>query len=277
MKIFIYLFALIFLLNCTNMQKVYSVKGTVYAVLPDSMEIIIAHDTITNLMMPMVMPFQVIDLNEINNILVGDSVHFDFVFSDTLSFARNFMIIGKGTFPNELDNFFDDEYSEKRIGQILDDVTLLDLDSSLIKLSDTDGKYRFISFIFTRCPMPNMCPAIIIKNHYLADSFSNNSKIDFIMVSFDYRYDTPTILKNYYEATTSKYNNWYVWSSINRIDDIYTLIKQSGGNFWGVEEGKIGHTLSSVLIGPDRKLLATWKGEKWKSEPVKNSIQVIMK
>ena len=97
------------------------------------------------------------------------------------------------------------------------------------------------------------------------------------MVSFDYRYDTPTILKNFYEATTSEYNNWYVWSSIDRIDDIYTLIKQSGGNFWGVEEGKIGHTLSSVLIGPDRKLLATWKGEKWKLEPVKNSIQVIMK
>jgi len=277
MKILIYLFALLFLLNCTKSGKVYSVQGTVYEVFHDSMEVTISHDTITNLMMPMVMPFQVIDTNEISNLIIGDSVHFDFIFSDTLAYARNFIVIGKGTLPNEYDNYFDDEYSEKRIGQILDDVTFLDIDSTLIKLSETDGKYRFISFIFTSCPMPTMCPAIVIKNHYLADSFSNNTNIDFIMISFDYRYDTPTILKKVYEETTSDYNNWYVWSSIDRVDDIYTLIKQSGGNFWGVEEGKIGHTLSSVLIGPDRMVLGSWKGEKWQSGNVRDAIQMMMK
>ena len=75
--------------------------------------------------------------------------------------------MGKGILPVEDDSFFDDEYSVKKIGQTLDNVTLLDLDSSLIQLSDSDGKYRFISFIFTRCPMPNMCPAVVIKNNII--------------------------------------------------------------------------------------------------------------
>ena len=44
--------------NCGSPGEVFPVKGTVHRVLPDSMEITIAHDTIQNLMMPMVMPFK---------------------------------------------------------------------------------------------------------------------------------------------------------------------------------------------------------------------------
>ena len=47
------------------------------------------------------------------------------------------------------DFFEDDEYSERKVGEIKDDVTLLDLGGSEVKLSDSDGNYRFISFIFT--------------------------------------------------------------------------------------------------------------------------------
>ena len=276
MRISLYLFVLFLSLTCSSPEKAYPVKGTIYGILPDSMKITIAHDTIPNLMMPMVMPFQIIDLDEITNLVIGDSVHFEFVLLDTFAFARNFKTVGRGILPGEEESFFDDEYSVKRIGQTLDNVTLLDLDSSLIQLSDSDGKYRFISFIFTGCPMPNMCPAVVIKNNYLADSFSNNENIDFIMVSFDYKYDTPTVLKEFYGSTILGHNNWYVWSSKGRIDDVYTLIKQSGGDFWGVEEGKIGHTLSSVLIGPDRVVLGSWQGDKWQTGQVKNAIDLLM-
>jgi len=277
MRISIYLFVFFLSLTCTAPEKAYPVKGTIYGILPDSMKVTIAHDTIPNLMMPMVMPFQIIDLDEITNLVIGDSVHFEFVFSDSVTFARNFKIVGKGILPVEEDGFFDDKYSVKRIGQTLDNVTLLDLDSSRVQLSDSDGRYRFISFIFTQCPMPNMCPAVVIKNNYLAESFSDYENIDFIMVSFDYKYDTPTVLKEFYGSTILGHNNWQVWSSTGRIDDVYRLVKQSGGDFWGIEEGRIGHTLSSVLIGPDRVVLGFWPGDDWKAGDVKNAIELLMK
>ena len=68
---------------------------------------------------------------------------------------------------------FDDDFSELKIGEFFDNVTLLDIDSNKINLSDCDGSYRFISYIFTRCPMPNMCPAVIMKTNYLVNSFSD--------------------------------------------------------------------------------------------------------
>ena len=263
-------------LNCGSNEKIYPVKGTIYEVKLDSLIITIAHDTIPDLMMPMVMPFNLKNPKDIVGLSIGDSVHFDFFWADTMTYAKNFRIVGKGTLPEDDDGFFDDEYSMKSIGQLLDNVTLLDLDSSRVQLSDSDGRYRFISFIFTRCPMPNMCPAVVIKNNYLAESFSDQENIDFIMVSFDYIYDTPTVLKDFYGSTILGHNNWQVWSSIGRIDDVYRLVKQSGGDFWGIEEGRIGHALSSVLIGPDRVVLGFWPGDDWKAGDVKNTIELFM-
>ncbi len=265
--------------NCGSPEKVYSVKGTVYEIKPDSMMIVIAHDTIPDLMYPMVMPFDLKDLKEIEGLSIGDSVHFEFVWGDTSTWARKFKVVGQGKLPeDEQDDFFEDEeYAKREIGEILDDVSFLNLDSSKVRLSDSDGRYRFLSFIFTRCPMPTMCPAVVIKNDYLVKSFKDRNDIEFVMVSFDYKYDTPSVLKDFYGSTISDHDNWKAWSSTDHIEDVYRLAKQSGCNFWGIEENKIGHTLRSILIGPNREVLGYWPGDNWKAENVKTAIELLMK
>ena len=260
---------------CGTDEDIYPVKGTIQNISNHDYEVTIAHDTIPNLMMPMIMPFQVPDKNELNKLQVGDSVHFEFVWGDTLQYARNFRYIGQGHIP-VYDDFFKDSFSPLNIGDTLDDVTLISIDSNEVKLSKSDGHYRFISYIFTRCPMPTMCPAVIIKNKYLIDKFSNHNILDFVLVSFDYKYDTPSILRQNYGPIIESYNNVSLWSSVGHIDDVYKLVKQSGGDFWGVEEGKIGHTLKSVLLGPNRELLASWKGESWKVKEVERAIKMFV-
>ena len=272
----LYFILYLLFISCEGQKEIYAVKGTIRSVQQESNNIMIAHDTIVDLMMPMVMPFTVLNKNELNGLEVGDSVHFEFVWDESKPFARHFNVVGNGTIPEE-DIFFDDEFTEIKIGNVIDDVILLDIDSSEVRLSDSDGKYRFISYIFTRCPMPNMCPAIVMKNRYLVQQFSKNEPIDFIMVSFDYKYDTPSVMNRYYGASTEDHDNWKVWSSSGRIDDIYRLAKQSGSNFWGVEENRIGHSLSSILIGPNREVLASWKGDSWNELQVKNAISLFMK
>ena len=270
-KYFLFLILFIFV-NCDRGLEIYAVKGTVRSLDTLAQKAIIAHDTIPELMMPMVMPFFVRNLHELNKIKKGDSVHFELVWGESIPYSRNFKIVGKGFMP-EVDDFFIDEFSEKNIGDVLDDVSLLNMDSSNIYLSDSDGNYRFISYVFTRCPMPNLCPAIVLKNAALANKFPD---INFIMVSFDYKYDTPSILTGYYGPLVEDLENWDVWSSTGRIDNIYKLIKQSGGNFWGVDRNKIGHTLSSVLIGPERQILGRWKGEDWEVKKVENAISILV-
>ena len=278
MEKFILFLGLIICFSCSSPEKIYSVRGTIYEVKPDSMMIVIAHDTIPDLMYPMVMPFDLKDLKEIEGLSIGDSVHFEFVWGDTSTWARNFKFVGKGKLPEDDDDFFENEdYSERDKGDIIEDVSLLDLDSSLVHLSDSDGKYRFLSFIFTRCPMPNMCPAVVIKNDYLAKAFKERNDIEFVMVSFDYKHDTPSVLKDFYGSTIGGFDNWKVWSSTGHIEDVYRLAKQSGCNFWGIEENKIGHTLQSILIGPNREVLGNWPGDNWKAGNIKTAIELLMK
>ena len=271
-----YFFSIVFFtifFNCEKSENVFSVKGSVQSKNTDNNMITVSHDTIKGLMPPMIMPFTVRDTNDISMINIGDSVHFRFVWDDEKPYATNFKIIGKGTVL-ENDEFFADEYSEKLFNQKIDDVTLLNLDSNKVSLSHSDGKFRFISFIFSRCPMPNMCPAIMMKNSVLASNFS---EVEFIVVSFDYKYDIPSRLFQVYGSLIENLQNLKVWSSVGCIDDVYKLTRQSGGNFWGVEKGKIGHTMSSVLIGKERNVLGTFKGEDWTIDEAKNVINLYLK
>lgn len=275
LKNLFYLYFILSIVGCSNSDQLYSVKGTIQDIKLDDREVIIAHDTIRDLMLPMIMPFPISINNKMDGFERGDSVHFEFQWNEDKIEAKNFRLIGKGHMPIR-DAFFDDEFSEKVIGDTLDDVTLLDLDSNKIQLDKYD-EYLFISYIFSKCPMPNLCPAIFMKNKIMANQFSDSENIKFILVSFDYLFDTPSSLKDTYGPSIKDNPNIEIWSSTNHIGDVYKLVKQSGGDFWGVENGKIGHKLSSVLISPDRKVLGIWKGEKWDANQVSNSIEIIIK
>ena len=261
--------------NCSKPDKIYEVKGTIHEINLDKNEVIISHDTIQGLMYPMIMPFTLTDINEMNSFKRGDSVHFDFLWAKNGTQAKNFKYIEEGYIPVR-DKFFSDQFSIKEIGDTLDNVTLLDLDSNKISLHQYNGDYLFISYIFSRCPMPNLCPAIFMKNKILANEFIDEKKIKFILVSFDYKYDTPSVLKDLYETSMDVNTNLEVLSSTGYIEDIYQLVKQSGGDFWGVERGKIGHKLVSILVGPQKEVLGVWNGDKWEVSKVSNSISMII-
>jgi len=227
-------------------------------------------------MMAMTMPFQLGDSTDINLYHVGDSLKFILEMGENRAIASNFQLLGKGTIP-ETDDMWDDNYTSLEIGETFTDVTFLDLDSNAVKLSDSDGKFRLISYIFTRCPMPNMCPAVIVKNQYLAKAFNDVPEIEFILLSFDYIYDTPSILKSNYGSLVAFNPNLKAYSSFGYINDIFTLAGQSLVSFWGIEENDIGHSLRSVLIDPERRLLKAFEGMDWRPEAAEHEINNILK
>jgi protein SCO1/2 len=224
----------------------------------------------------MVMPFKFKDKKDIQGLSVGDSLKFRLIVTATNSYATDFTILGHSDVIDDSDGFWDDEYGKKEIGERLSDISLLDINGEVIQLSSLNGKFRFVSFIFTRCPIPNMCPAVIIKNGVLANNFRNNTKLELIMISFDYVYDTPDILNDFYGSSVSSYENWNVWSSSGSIADLYTLSSELGCEFWGIEENNIGHNLRSALIGPNMELLKVWEGDTWLAKDVRKDIEIYM-
>ena len=273
MKFFITL-SLLLAIGCS--KKSYPVRGTILEVRKESNEFLIHHDEIPGFMMAMTMPFKLADSLDINRFGVGDSLKFRLEMEENKAYAANFQLLGKGTL-TETDDMWDDEYPPLEIGQIFTNVTFLDLDSNDVSLSDSDGKFRLISYIFTRCPMLNMCPAVVTKNQYLAQVFKADPNMEFVLVSFDYTFDTPTVLKNYYGGILESNPNLIVLSSTGHLNDIFSLAGQSYVSFWGVDENDIGHTLRSVLIDPERRLMKVFEGTDWRPEAAERDIRNILK
>jgi len=264
--------------SCSNSKEIYDVTGVVLEINLDDNKILVDHDSIPNFMMPMIMPFNVENKNVVKNLNKNDSVKFKFIITETSSYAMDFRIIGRRIDNDGEDDFWeDDEYTKKEIGEKLSNVTLLDINAKSTSLDDYSGKFVFISFIFTRCPVPNMCPAVVIKNGVIARNFKDNDNVKLVMVSFDYLYDTPEILKSFYGSSIEGFPNWDVLSSVGKVSDLYTLSSEIGCEYWGIEKNNIGHNLRSALISPDKALLKIWEGDDWLAGSVSNEIENYIK
>ena len=264
--------------SCSDSKKIYDVTGVVLDINLANKKVLVDHDSIPNFMMPMVMNFNIENKNVVKSLSKNDSVRFKFIITETSSYATDFNIIGRRINIDDDDDFWeDDEYSKKEIGEKLSNVTLLNINANATSLDDYSGKYVFLSFIFTRCPVPNMCPAVVIKNGVIARNFKDNENLKLVMVSFDYLYDTPQILKSFYGSSIEGFPNWDVLSSVEKVSDLYTLSSEIGCEYWGIEKNNIGHNLRSALIGPDKTLLKIWEGDDWLAGSVTNEIENYIK
>ena len=279
MKNIIVYILLILSLSCSS-RKEYNVVGVVLDKFPERNELSIHHDEIPNFMMAMTMNFKLAKHLNVNSFEIGDSVHFKLFIEKNNIYSDYFQIIDNVEIrePEEDDWFSDDEeYSSIRIGEQFTDVTFTDYNNKELKLSDYNDEFMFITFIFTRCPIPNMCPALIYKQKYIADKFEDHGNVNVLTISFDYLYDTPEVLKEKFSTLNSNSDNWHFLSSYNHINDLYMLTKQSSFAFWGVEKNDIGHNMRTILIGPDLKFLKYYDGNEWSVKDAYEDINNIMK
>ena len=278
LKFHIILF-LLFLNSCSS-DKEYDVVGVVIDKFPGRNELSIHHDEIPNFMMAMTMNFKLAKHLNTSAFEIGDSVHFKLFIGENDIYSDYFQIIDNVEInPHQEDDWFsdDEEYSSIRIGDKFSDATFMDYDNNEVKISDFNNQFMFITFIFTRCPIPNMCPALIYKQKYIADKFKNSDNLKVLTVSFDYLYDTPEILKKKFSIMKSNNDNWLFLSSCGQVNDLYMLTKQSSFAFWGVEKNDIGHNMRTILIGPDRKFLKYYDGNEWSVKDAYDDIKNMMK
>ena len=204
-----------------------------------------------------------------------DSVKFDLVILKGSHYAINFNKIGKrsnsNTFSlNEFSDGNDKLYSPKKVGEKISNVSFTSLDNSQYNLYKSDKDFIIISYIFSRCPMPEMCPALVSKNQYLAKSFKENKNIEFLLISFDYQYDTIEVLKDRYINIED--SNLRFLSSVNHLNDLILITKQCDLSFGGVAENNIGHTMRTIILDKNKKILKAYEGLNWKPADLKRDI-----
>ncbi|HET7625894.1 MAG TPA: SCO family protein [Verrucomicrobiae bacterium] len=265
--------------SATDDAQIFQVFGQVRGLDVANKTIRIAHEEIPNYMPAMTMPFSVKDTALLNGLATGDRVKFELVVTKDDSWISRVEKIG-GT-ENEMANApgasAEDREAERiHTGEKVPDFTLMDQNGKPIRLSDFRGKAVVMTFIYTRCPIPNFCPLVSKNFAELQERLSKEFPGRFMLLSvtMDYQFDRPPVLKEYAARFGADEKCWtFATGSEEQIGSVAALM----GLFFEPENGLISHDLRTTLIGPDGRLAQLWKSNVWTPYEVQRRVGEILK
>ena len=153
-------------------------------------------------------------------------------------------------------------------GEEVPDFSFTNQSGKLISLKQYRGKVLFVTFIYTRCPFPDFCPRMSGNFAEIYKQAATNAALTnahLLSISFDPEHDRPKVLRDYgfsvaHTHESALFNRWEFaaprLADLPRLADFFALTIQPEG-------GTITHNLSTVVIGPDGKIVKWYHGGDW--------------
>jgi protein SCO1/2 len=153
------------------------------------------------------------------------------------------------------------------------DFKLRNQDGRPIHFGQFKGKALLVTFIYTRCPMPNFCPRVTRNfaaiDKQLAGTPAVYERAHLICVSFDPEHDTPDRLRAYgasYIGSDARNAFAHLDFAVPNQPVLEEMAKFFDLGMTNDPDGTITHTLSTTLIGPDGKVVRFYPGNDWTPE-----------
>ena len=165
------------------------------------------------------------------------------------------------------------QYHVPRAGDAVPDFTLLNQSGKTVHLAALHGKVVLLTFIYTRCPLADFCPRMSSNfaeiDQALAGDARVYAKTHLLSVSFDPAYDTPPVLRSYGGAHTGRFTGerFQHWEfAAPPAAELPAMLQFFNVGVTGDpgDAANIQHSLSTVLIGKDGRILAWYPTNDWK-------------
>jgi protein SCO1/2 len=254
--------------------KIYKLRGKVLSADASRGEVTVNHDAIPGFMEAMTMPYKLKDANIASELHSGDVITADVLVSqdaDAEVLLDHIVVVAQAK-PDYKPSVL---YHVPTKGDPVPDFKMRNQDGRSIRLSQFRGKSLLVTFIYTRCPLPNFCPLVThnfaVIEKQLAASPQLRGKTHLLCVSFDTDHDTPARLRAYgatYIGSESK-NAFESWDfAVPEKPDLLEMAKFFDVGITNEADQTITHTLSTTLIGPDGKVIRFYPGNDWTPEQV---------
>ena len=131
------------------------------------------------------------------------------------------------------------------------------------------GKPLLLTFIFTRCPIPNFCPLMtgnfLEIQRALPGDAPQAADVQLLSISIDPEFDTPEVLAEYAARHTQDTDRWRfatgTAAATERLTRAFSVSVEPAG-------GTIAHGLATALIDADGAIRRIWRGNGWKPAEV---------
>src|SRR5215831_14776062 len=202
--------------SAATSNQVFEVKGVIKELKPDGKTVRIRHEAITNYMPAMVMPFEAKEPKELVGLKVGDEVKFRMTVTGDDVWIDQIQKLSGGS-PSQLPSkagvfHFSRDAEPLQIGDALPEYHFTNELGQAVSMSQFKGDAVGITFIFTRCPLPNFCPKMSsnfqeVQKKLLAMP-NGPTNWHLLTISFDPEFDTPEILKAYADRYKADPKHW---------------------------------------------------------------------
>ncbi len=250
--------AAVLALTATACVHRYSTTGVVVATAPPA-TVTISHDAFPNYMDAMTMPFALGGGARGVRLTPGDRVQFRLAVTKRGSVIDRIEVVSASPVDAGLQRT-PAVPSLISVGSAVPDFTLIDQHDAPLSLASLRGKVVAVTFIYTRCPLPDYCPRMIENFRAVRARFADVMNRDLVLltVSFDPQYDTPQRLADYAAANRAIAPGWhFLTGAPAQIERVCEAL----GIQYFAEEGLITHSLQTAVIGRDGRLAATVEGK----------------
>jgi protein SCO1 len=258
--------------------KTYPLRGKVVSTDLSKGEATIDHQAIPGFMGAMTMPYKLHDTRIIGELHPGDLLTADVLVSQTPDaevYIDHIVITGQAK-PDYRPAV---EFHVPQPGDKVPDFRLVNEEGRPIHLAQFHGKALLLTFIYTRCPLPDFCPRVTHNFAVLEKSLAANpslyAKTHLLCASFDSDGDTPARLKSYGETymgsmAPKAFAHWDF--AVSSKSELHPMAQWFDVGLTNEADNTITHTLSTTLIGPDGKVVRFYPGNEWTPEELLSDV-----
>jgi protein SCO1/2 len=226
--------------------RVFAAEGVVRESSSEDHTVTISHAAVSNYMEAMTMPLKVRELKELDGLHPGDKVTFRLHVTATESWVDQ--IVRVGTVPL-VENQSPSETQPAHGRNPLWYYKFTNELGQAVSLSDFHGQALAVTFIYTRCPLPDYCPRLS-RNFQEASQKLEALPVaptnwHFLSVSFDAQFDTPAVLQAY--GRSYQYDPAH-WSFLTGPQDKIAELAQLSGVHYESDNGLINHNFRTLIV-----------------------------
>lgn len=269
----------VFLAGCkkpTTAAKYYSVRGKVMGKSIATQEITLSHGDVPGFMSAMTMDYSLPNTAVLEELQPGDQIAAQIVVDplDQSHYWLQDVVITAEVARKEPPTR--NPPHELAVGEPVPDIPLIDQNAHTFHLRDYAGKAVLLTFIYTRCPMPTFCRLVSSNFSHIHDALKHDPTLyqhaQLVSITLDPQYDTPPIMRKYSLAYVDGQENdlkTWTFASISP-NDLKTLASAFGLEYFA-DGNQITHSMSTVLLSKDGRVVQVWKGSDWKWQDLLNA------
>ena len=257
--------------------KRYDLKGKVVSVDKRGRQVIITHETIPDFMEAMTMPFSLKDEWALDKLAPDDTVQATLVVDGDRSWLED--LVFSRTTPDPSGATDAEGKAGPVAGDEVPDFPLVNQNGKTISFHQYRGRALILTFIYTRCPLPDYCPLMTQRFIEIDKALMQDpviyEKTRLLSISVDPEFDTPKVLRRYGAAATGKgkeekFEHWEF--AAGSAEQVKNVAQYFGLQYWP-EGDQIIHALRTAIIAPDGKLLKLYTGNEWKPSEILSDLR----